>query len=379
VIARGGVFNVTENYNVEGQVADIALLDWTGDSTLDVAALWQNDAGTDSRISMLTGNGSGELTAETVIDHPSDMAGSITGGAGRLAVADFDLDGNADLAVANATDSTVGIYYGDGAGGYSSYATTANLNRHADHLQAADINEDGRADLICLAWAQDYAQILLTNASGLPVKAQEYSLDSGAPTMCAVGDWNEDGHLDFATSEQTSNNLTLMRGAGDGTFASLSHVALEDDGYVVLTCDLDNDGHADLFTGDGHRVHTFTGAGDGTFSALQTLYYGTPEPKDGVCHTWDGDSFQDFALAFAEDDRVSIYRGIAGGNVELLTNLTGILEPWAIAAGYLDGDRREDLVIGGYHYVYVVTNKALSAKTIARGGRGWKHRVVMDP
>jgi hypothetical protein len=79
-----------------------------------------------------------------------------------IEVADFDGDGHLDVAVANFSGHTVGVFAGDGAGGLApmvSYPVGASMAEPAPRwLVAADLDDDGAIDLaVANAGPQDPA------------------------------------------------------------------------------------------------------------------------------------------------------------------------------------------------------------------------------
>jgi hypothetical protein len=93
-----GGFALTGAFStLRGDPWDIEMADWNADGNLDVATA--NDFGNDA--SVLFGNGDGSFAAPEI--HP-------TGGAsGALVAADFDRDGDVDLAVGNAGEMADGL------------------------------------------------------------------------------------------------------------------------------------------------------------------------------------------------------------------------------------------------------------------------------
>ena len=89
----------------------------------------------------------------------------------------------------------------------------------------------------------------------------------------AVVDFDHDGHLDLAiSSTYPFAFLTLMKGAGDGSFAPVDSIPMEHDtGYQFEAADLDLDGNVDLLTNDYGATHVFRGTGGFDF-APEVLY-----------------------------------------------------------------------------------------------------------
>ena len=95
-------------------------------------------------VGILLGQGGGLFAPVVAI--PTD---GVPTGLSTVTIADFNGDGNLDLAVANSDSNTVSILFGDGGGGFaapssiSPWAVTGLFG-----VNAADVNGDGKPDLI---------------------------------------------------------------------------------------------------------------------------------------------------------------------------------------------------------------------------------------
>ncbi|MCY3956541.1 MAG: FG-GAP-like repeat-containing protein [Nitrospira sp.] len=87
------------------------------------------------------------------------------------------------------------------------------------------------------------------------------------PEGLTVGDFNEDGHLDIATANSDSDDVSVLLGNGNGTFRSSYSFGVGRSPMFLTTGDLNLDGTADLAvaeTGAG-RVLILFGKGNGFF------------------------------------------------------------------------------------------------------------------
>src|SRR5262249_49938326 len=107
---------------------------------------------------VLIGDGKGGFTAED----PHRLS---TAEPGPIQVADFNKDGNPDMAVADQDLNSVAVLLGDGSGGLgieADYATSA----YASSLAVGDVNGDGKLDLVTPDGAGNSVGVLLGNGNG---------------------------------------------------------------------------------------------------------------------------------------------------------------------------------------------------------------------
>ena len=177
----------------------------------------------------------------------SERAG-LYGGAARyglgVVASDLNLDGCPDLYVANDFQEDDFVYLNNCDGTFTqSGATVLGHTSHASMgVDAADVNDDGRPDLVVLDMLPDDEKILKTSANAESFDVYLEKLAAGY-------------HPQYA-----HNTLQLNRGVMAGTvrfseIGSLAGVSATDWSWAPLFADLDNDGYKDLFitTGIYHR------------------------------------------------------------------------------------------------------------------------------
>ena len=177
----------------------------------------------------------------------SERAG-LYGGATRyglgVVASDLNLDGCPDLYVANDFQEDDFVYLNNCDGTFTqSGATVLGHTSHASMgVDAADVNDDGRPDLVVLDMLPDDEKILKTSANAESFDVYLEKLAAGY-------------HPQYAR-----NTLQLNRGVMAGAvrfseIGSLAGVSATDWSWAPLFADLDNDGYKDLFitTGIYHR------------------------------------------------------------------------------------------------------------------------------
>jgi hypothetical protein len=283
--------------------------DFNGDGKLDLAVLNYNDG----TLSILLGNGDGTFKAA-----PGSPIG-VGAGALAVAVADFDRDGKLDLAVApggsGASANSVAILLGNGDGTFrpapTSPVSVGDLGDRPAALAVADFNGDGNLDLAVASGADNTVAILLGNGDGTFAPpsgccgASEVLANNHGDL--AVGDFRRAGKLDLALALQDvsvaggPNYATTMSGNGDGTFTPSNFSILQDAFQTNMAV-------AD-FNGDGQLDIAVT---DPTYAEL-TILLQAPPPGNGP----------DFSIAAAGSTSISVQPGGAASYPVRVTSLNG--------------------------------------------------------
>src|SRR5919106_2684548 len=117
-----------------------------------------------------------------------------------VAVADFNVDGRRDLAVANTGSSNVSVLLGNGSGSFGT-ATSFAAGIRPTSVAVGDFNGDGKPDLAVTNSGSGNVSVLLGSGTGSFGAATNF-LVGFTPSSVAVGDFNADGKLDLAVANQ---------------------------------------------------------------------------------------------------------------------------------------------------------------------------------
>ncbi len=165
-----------------------------------------------------------------------------------VALGDVNRDGNLDVLVGN--DGDVGLLLGNGNGTLQ----PAVLFSAGPYIAVADVNSDGKPDLIG-AWSKypsysGMVNVLLGNGDGTFKPAVTYPSGDTFPRSLAVADVNGDGRPDLIVGQSA---IGVLIGNGDGTFQP--PITFDSGGVwnsSIAVGDLNKDGTPDLVVVNGN-------------------------------------------------------------------------------------------------------------------------------
>jgi FG-GAP-like repeat len=228
----------------------LAVGDVNGDTIPDVVV--PNFAS--NSVSVLLGNGDGTFQAPV-----SYAAGASPYG---VTIADLNGDGKPDIVATNFGAASVSVLLGNGDGTFqaqTTYTVFPDNPSEPDAVVAADVNGDGKLDLIVNDYKYGYESVLLGNGNGT-FQNDNYFYASGSKIdAVAVTDINGDGKLDLITANSGSNTLSILLGNGNGTFGGALTFAVGAGPDSLAVADFNGDGLPDVVD---------TNSGGGTVSVL---------------------------------------------------------------------------------------------------------------
>ncbi len=270
-------------------------------------ALAQNEA-----VDILLGNGDGTFAPSSAsLANTFDMTTS------ALATADFNADGNLDLAFANEIYGSALVALGYGVGAFN---TAGNLNSTGflNGIAIGDFNGDGKLDAIVAGGSGGVSAGLGSSGLGVSLGNGDgtFTPATGSPILfgqnlyaVVAADFNGDGKLDVAVTDSSANAVYVLLGNGDGTFGSPIAIAVGNNPDAVVAGDFNNDGKLDLAIANGgdNTVTLLLGNGDGTFTpASGSPYPVGKDPYQIVAADFNGDGKLDLAVLNLTDGTVSI-------------------------------------------------------------------------
>jgi glucose/arabinose dehydrogenase len=306
-----GTFAPATSYPTGLRPKFVAVADFNGDGKQDVVTANQ-DANT---VSVLLGSGTGTFGA------PVSQATCI--GPHEVASGDFDKDGKQDIAVACHNGAVVTTHRGNGDGTLAAGVNLA-TGSSPHSLVMLDLNGDTNLDIAVANRNANAVGILLGNGAGAFAASVSYPVGTN-PHSLRAGDINGDGKLDLVTANDGANSVSVLLGTGTGTFGAAINTAVGLVPKGVAVADLNLDGKLDVITantagnGDGvsgipggDNVSVLLGAGNGTFSAATSVVVG-PTPFSVAAADLDGNGSPDLATANWHGNSVSVLRNTLAG------------------------------------------------------------------
>jgi FG-GAP-like repeat/FG-GAP repeat len=293
----------------------LQIADLNGDGKPDIAFVVEYSNST-TGVSILLGAGDGTFTlyfggANTTLRFPG------TSQLQSLAVGDFDGNGTNDIAFTvqpiQGGNGLIYILLNNGAGGFT-FGSPISIAGAPYGVTVGKFTSSGHLD-VAVATPPNVA-LLAGNGNGT-FQAPTYSATGQFPVTVSATDLNGDGNLDLVTNDYSSNKLFALIGKGDGTFQTAVSYPTLSGPFFTATADLNGDGRADVVVADGtqNTVQVFLASSAGS---LFTGSYPTgANPALVATGDFNGDGISDIAVYNPGDDSISTYLANANGGFAL--------------------------------------------------------------
>jgi len=273
---------------------------------------------------------------------------SVGGRPHYMQTADLNGDGRLDLVIGRFEADDFQVAFGQGDGTFQTYTNYA-VGDGALGAALGDFNGDGKLDLAISTYYANRLSIFIGQGGGAFVTGTNYAVGS-RPYEVAMGDFNKDTRLDIAVACAEGDRVDVLLGQGDGTFAGPASYAAGDGPNSVAVADLDADGKLDLAVGNAgsHDALVLRGVGDGTFQAGGRFAVGAT-PRFIALGDMDGDGKLDLVSGNAGAQTVSVLRGLGNGAfTNRVDYATGGSDTYQVILADVNADNRLDVVATHY-------------------------------
>jgi hypothetical protein len=336
-------------YNVSGEVVgSITAADFNGDHNQDLVLA----SGTSEFVFVLLGNGDGTF-------QPA-LASRAGGCALALTSGDFNHDGKLDLAISNTAhcqgQDQVSILLGHGDGSFAAPIEANAGPRVYGDIVVADFNHDGNLDVAIENnqpqgyWYVGNVEVFLGNGDGTLQHRKPYLVDFSP--MCLVSaDFNGDGNPDLLACSQ-NGDLSFLYGKGNGAFQrAVDYQAGPSSGLGGIAIgDFNGDGLPDILTPSVDNVSLLLGQKGGGYNTA-VAYQTGPSADQATFGDFTGDGIPDLVVSHSgfTFSEVTVSPGIGNGRflpqIGTIVPANGGDAPILMALGDFNRDGKLDIAI----------------------------------
>jgi len=341
----------------------VTLLDWNGDSSLDIA------------VGGLTGR-----TAEVFVNDGTggfsstdQLAGGAVGVLNDMIGADLNNDGRSDLLLTGSSGTVIMHSRSEGGFDQTALSTGAGLD-----LAIADIDQDGDQDLIVVRLSDRAVDLHYNSGDGTTYSLTR--LDHGSVATVSAIDLNGDGAVDLllgidGDDLSTPGNKVLYQ-QQDGSFSSGTSFGASPV-TALLSGDVDADGWADVVAVNEAGVHQLYLGSSGSGLTLAAEQIVSNGMRRGVLVDFNSDESLDLVMVGRDATVLEIHANNGIGRLGLGDRLAPTLElvggatidipagqeyldPGATAIDDIDGDISEKIEVSG-----IINPSAVGTQTIS--------------
>ena len=355
-----GTFGNTPTTLTNGLVAPIFLdaADFNRDGNLDLVVI---DALALQAVVVFAGNGTGGFGVPTTFGAP---------GLNQVVAADLDRDGAVDIAVADGTLSGgVKVFPGSGGGAFAAPILFPGVGPSLG-LAVADLNRDGRLDLVETSPGAGRVVVHLALSAGGFAPATAFPAGA-SPQLPAVADLDRDGNADLAVPDGAvgSTDVRLLYGDGTGDFPIASSFVLAlspppavSQPVAIAIADWNHDGRPDLgvVANVGTFFETFLNTfgiacGNTSFGPATRAFPGPEELMSAATADFNGDGKLDVVIGSnsgVANTKLYVELGNGYGGFGAPATFPNSATGFAIVAtGDLNNDGKPDAVVGAGGFV----------------------------
>jgi hypothetical protein len=334
-------FVLATNYPVSSPY-DVTAADVNGDDKMDLIIVNEYDDYSLSTLTVMTNNGSGGFAVSATLAvgvRPS-----------QVVAADVNGDGKVDLICCNNRSSTLTIYTNDGSGGFM-LSSTPSVGLHPICVVAADVNGDGKVDLISANVDAATLTVLTNDGSGGFVISSTPDIGLHC-TWLVAADVNGDGKVDLIGAYGYDNYVNVWTNNGSGAFALSSTIAAVNVGDFT-TADVNGDGKVDLILNElnNNDLVIYTNDGSGGFTSSSTNSVGG-FPNYVVAADVNGDGKVDLICANwnnGSTGSLSVLTNNGCGGFVTAATLDSGFAPLSVVTADVNGDGKPDLISANFY------------------------------
>ena len=268
-------------------------------------------------------------------------------------LADLNGDGKLDLVTSLYLTDSVSVQLGNGDGTFQPATDILIATGFGPaEVHAVDLG-NGAMDLIVASFNLNQIAVLLGNGNGTFQPPELYTVGSATntPTSLTTGDFNHDGNVDVAVANTGDNTVSILLGNGSGALTPEgTPIPVGRDPEAIRAGDFNSDGYSDLTVAnfvDG-TVTALLNNRDGTFTARTiSVGSGAGSGPQALAINGSGSSLL-LAVANYMDNTVSVMKSNGDGTFGAQTIVSVGKGPDDVNFADFNGDGIPDLVVSNY-------------------------------
>ncbi|HEX7905243.1 MAG TPA: FG-GAP-like repeat-containing protein [Chitinophagaceae bacterium] len=361
--------------------------DFNGDGKLDLVASVGGDLNAVEILANSSTNGNISFEAPIILTGTLGPFKAITG--------DFDQDGKPDVACIGQYSGLISVYKNTSSGSTISFAPRVTFPTHTNPsaIAAADVDLDGRTDIVVTSSLQQSIQILRNTATAAAISFSStyYPLAPSGARDVVTGDIDGDGRAEIIVSNYT-NGLSIYRNMSSPdniSFVLGSSFAATGEPFGLALADLDGNGKIDIAVTSqvNNTVSVLANKSSiGNFVFDPKIDY----PLSSIALALaaadvDGDGMPDLALSNSSANSITILRNnqnpsttiipvpfCANGNASFTSNISGTSYQWQLNSGSGFANISNNANYSG------ATAATLQLTNIPAGWIGYEYRCVVN-
>ncbi|MCA8954076.1 MAG: VCBS repeat-containing protein [Planctomycetes bacterium] len=284
----------------------------------------------------------------------------------QVETVDLDLDGRTDLLVSVAGGVKVlrnvttapGVYAFEVVPGLAVAISTAS---GPFGLAAADFDRDGLFDIAVCDYAGGAVHIVRGTSSPFVFGSEQVLPLAGRPTDLVAADFTGDGELDLAVSQNDIAAISILRNDGAGSFEETLVLPVGQAPNYLITGDFNRDAAADLVVSNG-ADGTISILFGGTTGFTGATYPAGQTPTALLAGDLTGDGIDDVLVTSLQSGDFRVLTGNGRGSFPTITTFPGTLGASDAELMDMDGDGLRDLLISS-----LITSRVSIVRNIQPG------------
>ena len=256
---------------------------------------------------------------------PAGLAAETPNG---ITVADFTGDGIDDIIVTNSDDGSLSYKVNMGGAAFTTFSKSSGGKLNSPrNVVSADFDQDGDMDIAVANNGADFATVWFNNGDANPAFQFQPSDADNSLTMPSMyggqgittADLNDDGLPDLVVPSPGSKQAAVFLNQGGGAFGAATLLTAGNDPFSAAVGDFNQDGNLDIVVPNAFGVDgangdfgIYLGDGTGAFEAAQFFTAGTDgaaqpnHPRSVAVGDFNGDGLPDILLASDLVDQATV-------------------------------------------------------------------------